>query len=323
MRNAHDVVKALQCLIAADSRPAQAIEIAIARGGPESAAARILKSWALTPESVSPEANYSYRELLQLAARQSLIAQIRAVQPMRRVPFATPVLVQNYSDGAGFVAEGGLIPAGSMSFDQVRLQSRKVGSIIPATREYALMVDGEAFVTADLTRAIAAAESLAFIGDDAGTDESPAGVLYGVTPGSGSNNPANDISALIDSFDGDLSTSAILTSPKNGVQLHAAGFETTGARGGELAGIAHVAHRAVPAGVVVIIDAARVLIADDYGLELAVSGSATLDLGDSSGAATGESVSMYQTNTVAYRALRQINWQAAPGSVHYLNSVGW
>jgi hypothetical protein len=145
MHNAHDVVKALQCLIAADSRPAQAIEIAVARGGPESAPAKILKNWALNPESVSPEANSSYRELVQLAARRSLIAQIRAVSPMKRVPFETPILLQSTSSGAAFVGEGGLIPAAGMTFAQARLQVRKVGAIIPETREFALMVGGESF----------------------------------------------------------------------------------------------------------------------------------------------------------------------------------
>ncbi|HUE93582.1 phage major capsid protein [Pseudomonas sp.] len=323
MQNAQHLVKALQYMAAADGKSSQAIAVATAKAGPESGPVKILKTWALTSGSISPELRSAYRELIALAERRSLLAQIRAVSPMRRVPFETDTLLQTGESQVGFIGEGGAYPVSSTTYENARLPGRKLGGIIPISDMLIKGYDFDFAVTGELTRAVAEAESQGFYSAVAGSSESPAGILHGVTPGTGSSNAANDVAALIDAFDGDLGSAVILTSPRAGVKLFAAGFESSGARGGDLAGIAHVAHRSVPDDEIAILDCSRILIADDNGLEIVSSQSAALGVLDSSGELVGELVSMFQTNTSAFRITRYVNWKPADGAVGYMTGATW
>ena len=64
----------------------------------------------------------------------------------------------------------------------------------------------------------------------------------------------------------------------------------------------------------------RILIADDSVMSLDVSTAAVLNESDS---ATGDALNLFQSNCVAFRLVREINWQAVTGSVVYLDSLDW
>ena len=319
--HASNLINSLQHLAATGGNYTKAISQAVGLHGDNSKPASILKNMSLNTGLLDNDSITGYRELLALSAKRSLISQIRAASPMRKIPFNVSVLAQTAGSTASWVGEAAAIPVdGAFDVDTTQLKSRKIAAIIPVTKELAKTIEAESTLTADITRAIAVAESDAFFSSAAGTEDTPAGLLHGVVAGTGTTSVADDIAALIDSFTGDLSSAVLLTSPKNGVKLHGAGYETTGAKGGVVAGIPHVAHGSIPDGSAALIDTSRILIADDSVMSLDVSTAAVLNESDS---ATGDALNLFQSNCVAFRLVREINWQAVTGSVVYLDSLDW
>jgi hypothetical protein len=80
-----------------------------------------------------------------------------------------------------------------------------------------------------------------------------------------------------------------------------------------------------------LVNAEDIHIADEDGLDIAMSTEASLEMSDAptqdSGAATPvatEVVSMFQTNSVAFRAERTINWRRRRASaVAWVNTLAW
>lgn len=313
--NARHLIQALQELARADGNRANA-EGAATSG----IVLTMLKQLGTSTGNITGDLGLAYREILQLAQRRSLISKIDAASPFRKLPFELPALEQSAGSSIGFIAEGQAIPIGELDFTARKLPRRKLSGIVPVTREMASAMSAESALSRDLIRAVADGESAAFFSDDAESASAPAGILFGVAPGTGSNNPANDIATLIDAFTGDLDSAVILTSPRNGVKL-AAIYDGTGARGGELAGIGHVTHAEIPDGEIAIIEPGRVMLADD-GLEIDYSNQATIAALDSNGDPDAP-VSLWQNNLSAYRLTRWLNWRPASGSVAWLNSVNW
>ncbi|MGQ7956388.1 phage major capsid protein [Pseudomonas sp. SP16.1] len=313
--NARHLIQALQELARANGHRENAK--AAATSG---AVLSILKQIGTGTGNISGDLGLAYREILQLAQRRSLISKIDAASPFRKLPSELPALEQSAGSIIGFIGEGQAIPVGELDFTARKLPRRKLSGIVPVTREMASAMPAESALSRDLIRAVADGESAAFFSNAAAAPEAPAGILAGVTPGTGSNNPANDIAALIDAFTGDLDGAVILTSPRNGVKL-APLYDGTGARGGELAGVGHVTHAEIPDGEIAIIEPGRIMLADD-GLEIDYSNQATIATLDSNGDPAVD-VSLWQHNLSAYRLTRWLNWHAAAGSVAWLNSVNW
>lgn len=317
---AHHLYRALQCLATANGELGAAAAAATARFGQEAPATKIVKSWVLA--ETSDDARAATREILQLAARQSLIGKIRDSSPFRRAKFDLPVLQFATGSTAAFIAAGGTIPVSSVDLEPARIPIRKIAGIIPATAESARTFDDlEPAIAGDLTRGLADGESAVFFSAAAGTEAAPAGILYDVVAGAGSAAPATDIDTLLTGYGGNLSSSVLLTSPRNGVKLFKAGFLGSGARGGEVAGIAHVTHHAVPEDQVAIVDAPRILLADEGDLFIDFAAFATLNVTGDDGETT--QVSLMQTNSVAWRVVRTINWSPAAGAVAWLDNVAW
>lgn len=316
MQNAQNFIRALQLVAGSHADPVLAHKRAISKFGPTSGVAKITQKWASSNDIDSPELRASYREILALARRRSLVGRIQEAIGFRRVPFEVPVLVQADGTVAGFIGEGDVIPAGSLDFTEQKLPSRKVAGILPCSKEFASLLDAGATLSGDLTRAIADAESSRFYSDEAGTDAAPAGILQGLTPATGSDDPVDDIARLIDGFDGDLSASVVVTSPTNGARLNPY-FESAGARGGEVAGIAHATHHSVPNNSIAIVQPERIMLGDG-GLLIDVSTETTL-----SPEGSNDSVALWQTNAVAFRVQRFINWLPADGSVRVMTGIDW
>ena len=313
--NARNLIKALQALARTDGQRT------LAESSAESGAVlSILKQLGTSTDNISGDLGLAYREILQLAQRRSLISKIDAVAGFRKLPFEVPALEQTSGTIVGFIGEGAAIPASELDFSVRKLARRKLSGIVPVTREMASAMPAESALSRDLIRAVADGESAAFFSNAAAAPDSPAGILAGVTPGTGSSNPENDVAALISAFSGDLDGAVILTNPRNGVKL-AALYDGTGARGGELAGIGHVTHSEIPDGEIAIIEPGRIMLADD-GLEIDYSNQATIATLDSSGD-PAEDVSLWQHNLSAYRLTRWLNWHPAAGSVTWLNSCNW
>ena len=312
----HNLIRALQCVALGNGGLAAAADIACSRFGPASGAALITKGWVVSESA--PEALAAQKDFLQLAARRSIVGQINAISAFRRTPFDLPVLEVATGATAVFFAQGDVIPVSALSLDPVRLPVRSIAGISLITQENARAFNAESSLTADLVRAEASGESSAFFSDVADDGTAPGGVLHGVSPGAASStgSPSDDIDALLDSFEGDLSTSVILTSPRNGARLYSAGFIGAGARGGEVAGIAHVTNLAVDDDKIAIVDASRILLADAGEIEIAFSRQTSLNI-------AGQEVSLYEQDLACWRILRTINWRAAAGAVAWVTGCAW
>ena len=324
MRNASNIIKALQFIAAANGDDMLAHRRACSRAGPNSGVATLLKSWASATGDISPDAQAAYRELLQLSNRRSLVGKIQNAVGFRRVPVQVPVLEQQPpGHGADFIQDGGAYPAGSnFEFNSVSLTRKKIGSIVPFTAEMAKLLDASSAVSRDLIRAIAISEGENFFSTSAATDAAPAGIANDLTPETGSNDPEADIFKLVDEFEGDPAEAVLITSTNNGIKLAALYDSTTGAQGGTVAGITHVTSKEVPDAEAALIEPGRILLADD-GLEIDFTSQADLGELDSSGDLQGEMVSLWQCNCVAYRVTRWLNWRPAPGSVVFMNQLDW
>jgi hypothetical protein len=83
--------------------------------------------------------------------------------------------------------------------------------------------------------------------------------------------------------------------------------------------------------VVALVNASDIFLGDEGGVSVDMSREASIEMRSTglgmdatAGTATAGSVSMFQTNSVALRAERTINWKRARASaVAYLTSVGW
>jgi HK97 family phage major capsid protein len=82
---------------------------------------------------------------------------------------------------------------------------------------------------------------------------------------------------------------------------------------------------------VALVNASDVFLGDEGGVAVDMSREASLEMRSTglgmdatAGTATAASVSMFQTNSVALRAERAINWKLArPSGVTYLTGVAW
>ncbi len=303
--------------------------MATAKFGQDGSVTRLIKSWAMVEDSA--DARAANRDLLELSARKSLLGQINAVSPFRRVPFNMHVLSITTGSSAGFVADGNPIGINSVDLTPLRLVVKKIGAICPLTSESAKSFDASSAISADLTRAIAIGESQKFFSQDAETADSPAGILSGSPVQPTSNYlgaiPAEDIDLLVEAFQGDLSTAVLLTSSLNGYRLnkpHNATnpqqFLDTGSNGGDVAGIRHITNPAIPNDKIALIDPARIVLAQGSGVEIDVASYGSLAVTNSVGEIN--QISLMQTNTMAYRIVREINWKASSDAVVWL-AVNW
>ncbi len=164
------------------------------------------------------------------------------------------------------------------------------------------------------------------------TSLSPASVTNGLTPvasnGGSAEAAVEDIRELVAAFiagGGRLEQAVLLLSSQNAVALRLSGhlaFSELTVSGGRAGGLPALASDAVSTNVV-LVDPTRILIADAGDVDFTIAQDASLQMLDNptnnSGTATATtSVSLFQTNSVALRATRTVNWQALAGAVQYV-----
>lgn len=319
-------VRVLRCK-AIGGNDGTAVEIARSSYGPSSLPARILeKSAAIWSGDIAndPDLRAASRGFIELVRSRSLVGKITGFQ---RVPFETAVLREVTPLDASWTAEGAAIPVTHSTFEASKLDMRKMGAILPVT-DTVLKGAGAAFestLSRQLVGAVATLENVSLTdpANAGATGVSPASLTNGVTPTSGSNDAAADVNKLADGFGGDLETAVLITSPRAGLALHNAGFESTGVRGGDVGGLVHVTSSDIPDSRVILLDPTGIILADD-GVLLDVSDQTTLQLTDSNGDPTTDTISLWQLNLAAIRVVRHMNWlDLRGGSVAYVNDAAW
>jgi len=276
---------------------------------------------------------------------------LNGIPSLTRVPFRVP-LVSQATGGSGYwVGEGDGKPLTKPSFGRTELAPLKVAAISVATME--LLRDSspaaETMLRNDLANAVAARLDLSFIGPSvtAVSGVSPASITNGAeeivsTATTDADAIRNEVRSVMLKFVNALnpltsgvwimgSSSALALSMMVNT-LGQAEFPGININGGTFMGLPVLVSDHVT-DYVVLANAADIWIGDDGGLQIDMSDQASLQMvaGDDEGATqnsitpTATSVvSMFQTNSVAFRAERTMNWaRRRTSAVAYISDVDW
>jgi len=243
----------------------------------------------------------------------------------RQAPVGVPVPVGTAGSTAAWLAWGASIPMSRMSFgENVVLTPDKVGAAVAFTRELLKVTEAEPIVRQDLGKAVVAAVDQKLLSADAAVvNTSPAGLLHGVSA-AGSGSPSSiegDLAALLLAVSSTSPSTLRFFASKAGVLSLTQARSTDGAplypdlalgAGSTILGIP-VILSAAAADNLILVDADGVVTVD-AGLELGSTGASALEMSDSPTASsvtpTGSTslVSMFQSNSVALRAIRFLSW---------------
>lgn len=251
-----------------------------------------------------------FDSFLPLIQRRSLIGMIQAVKGFYVVPENVRVLFGDNPDAA-FVREGAEIPILQSDLSTVVMTPKRISAIQIITQELARS-NAEHLLSKAIITSTAKAESEAFISTNAATPEAPAGVLNGLTPLTGTVSLADDLASLVAAFDGDLSQSVLVVSPKTAIKM-AAIYPSAGI-GGDIGGLAIVANHAVPNDLMAIVEPQRILLTDS-GVDFEISKDATLVMRDELDNTVTGDLNLFQQNLQAARINRYIDWKPAADAV--------
>lgn len=271
------------------------------------------------------------------------------IPALRRIPFYSRLGAQT-SGGAGYwVGEGNAKPLTKFDFSESTLTPLKVANIAVATME--LIRDSnpsaDGIIRDQLAAALTERLDIDFIdpAKAAVAGISPASILNGVTgiPSSGTDAAAvrTDLQALYRQFilANNAPTSGVwvmdaVTALALGMMQNPLGqaeFPGVGMNGGSFQGMPVIVSQYLPrdsaGGIVALVNASDVYVADEGGIDLAITTEASLQMDDNPDnptSATTVLVSLFQRNLVGFRAERAINWTRRRASaVSYLTGVNW
>jgi HK97 family phage major capsid protein len=268
------------------------------------------------------------------------------------VPFNIEVPRQT-SGGTGYwVGQGAPAPLTKFDFDRANLAFTKVANIAVLTSEIIRFSNpgAEGLVRNALGQALIAKLDADFVDPSvaAVANVSPASLTNGVTPVSASGVNAAairaDIASIMNKFitaNLSLKTGVWIMSPVTAMRLslmtNGLGqpeFPDISMMGGKLQGLPVITSNYVPNSVsggsmVVLMDASEVYLADDGTVVIDASREASLQMDNAptNNASTGTGstmVSMFQTDSVAIKAQRFINWQKRRSAgVQYVDAAHW
>lgn len=308
-------------------------------------------SWA---EDLVGDTTSAFADFVEYLRPQTILGKFgtNGVPSLRRVPFRVPLVSQTGGGEGYWVGEGKAKPVTSFDFSRTTLEPLKVANIAILTDEVIRdsSPSAEAIVRDQLAEALKARLDIDFINPSktASAGVSPASITNGAAHSAASGTgDADDVRADIRSLLGEYiaannpPTTGVLvmrsdTALALSMMVNALGqneFNSIGMNGGNLLGIPVITSEHVPVGVVAMINAADVYLADEGGIRLDMSREASVEMldssltGDSIGVVPGtaaSTVSLWQTNSVGFLAERTINWaRRRTSAVAYLTGVAW
>jgi hypothetical protein len=268
------------------------------------------------------------------------------IPALRAVMFRTPLITQT-SGGAGYwVGEGKAKPLTSFSFSRTTLEPLKVANICALTEESIRFSSPKSDLLVRDSLAAALRERL-----DTDFIDPAKGASAGISPASITNGADTVASTGVDADDVRLDIRALYAKytaennpPSSGVWIMSSNnavalammtnplgqpeFGSMTMTGGTLNGMPVIASDYV-SDIVVLVNASDIYLADDGEISIDASREASLEMSDAPAhdsitPTPATLVSMWQTNSVAIRAERIINWMRRrdPGVV-YLTGVAW
>lgn len=307
-------------------------------------------NWA---EALVGDETSVYADFVEFLRPMTIVGKFgtNGIPSLRRVPFRTPLIGQTGGGQAYWVGEGKPKPLTAFDFERRTLDELKVATISVVTEELLRKSSPAAdMILRDaLAAAVAERIDIDFISPSksASAGVSPASITNGVSAIESSGNDADsireDVRQLFATF------IAANNAPTSGVWIMSSGtalgvsmmqnplgqneFGGITMNGGTFLGLPVITSEyfdAVTAGgFVALVNASDIYFADDGGVQVDVSREASLQMLDnptnasSDGTATSM-VSMWQTNSVAFRAERVLNWmKRRPSAVALLDEVNW
>ena len=264
-----------------------------------------------------------------------------------RVPFNTALGIQTLAGNGYWVGEGKPKPLTAFNVDKTTLAPLKCANIVVLTEELLrnASYSAETLVRNEMVNALIALIDGDFLDPtNSGTSGSkPASITNGAPHGAASGTgDADDIRAdlrsLLNEFitansDGQIvlvmrSTDALAA----GMMVNALGqaeFPGINARGGQIASLPIITSQAAPSGTVIAVQPSEIYFADDGGFMVDVSREASLQMldnptNDTVTPTATSLVSLWQTNSVGFRAERILNWaKRRATAVSYVSGVAW
>jgi HK97 family phage major capsid protein/HK97 family phage prohead protease len=274
------------------------------------------------------------------------------IPSLTRVPFNVRVPRQTSGGDAYWVGQGAPKPLTKFDFDSITMGITKVAAISVITEELARLSSpsAEMRVRDGLSGAVIARIDTDFIDPTqaAVTNVNPASITNGLSALTPSGTTADaaraDFARIIKSYlDNNLDPSGLVIIMPTALALSLsiqrnslgqAEFPGLMMSGGTVVGLPvitsqYAANQSGAGNMVIAVNAKDILLADDGQVSVDVSREASLQMLDnptnSSATATATTmVSMFQTNSLAIRAERFINWtKARSTAVVYMDDVNW
>lgn len=275
------------------------------------------------------------------------------IPALRSVPFRVPLISQDTAGSGYWVGEGKSKPLTKFGFQRTTLSPLKVANIAAVTEELLKYASpsADALLRDQLVAALAERMDTDFVDPTkaASADVSPASILNGVTGLSSSGSDADsvraDLRALWAPFisANNPPTTAVYLMPATTAlalslmmnQLGQPEFPNISVNGGTLNGVPVIASQYLinsdgsAGGIVALVNASDIYYGDEGGFDVALSREASLVMADDPSAdsvtpTAAQVVSMFQTNSVAFRAERVVNWARRRSvSVTWLDAVTW
>jgi hypothetical protein len=266
---------------------------------------------------------------------------------LREVPANVSIKGQDGASTANWIGESAGIKVTTADFSTVSLTPLKVAAIAVASKELiadsspsAEMLIRDSLVEASRQKI----DGTFFSTSAASTGVSPAGILNGVTGfnsyGSTESGVIGDIKRLVGVFQTAKNASGlvIVTTPalatSLGLMLNALGqdsFPGLTGEGGVLRGYRVLTGDNVPSGALILMKPSDIWRIGDQGVTVSISDVATIEqddspAGESDGptAASATLMSMYQTESVAFKVVRRVNFQKRRSSaVAYVDDADY
>ena len=282
---------------------------------------------AATSGSASAFLNQVGRDFIEFVRPQTIVG--RLLYP-RVIPWNTRTAYQTNGPAAAWTGEGTAIPAlGPTYSKEDPMPVRKVAGVAVTTLELAQATDAPEVLTRDLAKACVELLDRTFIDpDETGDSVTPASVTNGATSIPASTLPAGDLSDAVEALvsgGGDLMTSQWIMHPMMYAHLI---LTRVVSENGLLAGRPVIASSAVPSSStngspIALVDSEGIELSGGTDAELMVSTHGDVNMTDTPGSES-YTVSMFQSESAAMRAVVPINWRATrTGCVVYIDGASY
>ncbi|MBI0275668.1 phage major capsid protein [Hafnia alvei] len=268
-------------------------------------------------------------DFIEFLRPQTIVGRFgqNGIPALHNVPFKVSIPMQTTGGSAGWVGEGKAKPLTSFGFDNVKFEIAKIAAISVLTEELVRLATpaADTLVRNQLAAAVIARMDTDFVDPDKAkvAGVSPASITNGITGIPSTGRPESDIEAAFSQF-----IAANLT-PASGVWLMSSTtalslsmmrnplgqkvYPDMTLLGGSFSGLPVIVSEYV-GNQLILVNASDIYLADDGQVVVDMSREASLEMsaspaGDSTSGTGAELVSMWQTNSVAIRAERWINWQ--------------